>query len=222
MKTVNPTFEVLTPIDGDEMLKHIERCGRECYQSQHKVTTYSHRDFVRMILSNHHESVLEHVSLTIRFTVDRGVSHELVRHRHTSPSQESTRYCNYSNDKFENEVTFVDIARAIELDTKMNKLNPFTITSILQEWYSAMENAEDSYIKLIKLGATPQIARGVLPNSLKTSITVTANLREWRLILKQRTPIAAHPQMREVMIPLATYLNAKIPVIFEDIVKELY
>jgi thymidylate synthase (FAD) len=170
-----------------------------------------------MLITNGHEAMIEHSMLSVKFTVDRGVSHEIVRHRIASFAQESTRYCNYSKDKFSNTLNIIDIADGIALDTKMKNMSASEITQILIEWYKAMEDAEKHYMRMIELGATPQIARGVLPNSLKTEIVMTANYREWRNFFKLRTDIAAHPQIREVAIPLLNELKTLIPVVFDDI-----
>ena len=170
-----------------------------------------------MLLDRGHEAMLEHSSLSVKFTVDRGVSHELVRHRIASFAQESTRYCNYSLDKFDNNINVIDIIDGIELDNKMANMDAEIIQLIIREWLSAMEDAEEHYMRMIQLGATPQIARSVLPNSTKTEITITANYREWRAFFKLRTANAAHPQMRQVTIPLLNELKGLIPVIFDDI-----
>lgn len=152
-----------------------------------------------------------------------GNSHELVRHRIASFAQESTRYCNYAKNKFENQISFIDINNGITLDPKMNKMKSesvigaVNIENIYIEWLKAIEDAEKHYMKMIELGATPQIARSVLPNSTKTNITITANYREWRAFLKLRTASNAHPQMREVTIPLCRELQQLIPVVFDDI-----
>lgn len=152
-----------------------------------------------------HESVIEHEKITVKIICDRGVTHEIVRHRIASYSQESARYCNYSKDKFGNELTFI---------------KPVFWSENSQEyeiWKSQMQTIEDSYIKLIQLGATPEQARSVLPNSLKIEIVVTMNLREWRHFFKLRTSKYAHPQMREIGIPLLEKMCELFPPIFEDI-----
>ena len=164
--------------------------------------------------------MIEHSSLSVRFTVDRGVSHELVRHRIASFAQESTRYVNYSLDKFGNEINVINIRDGIDLDNKMKNMDSSIIDAILREWFSAMKDAEKHYMKMIELGATPQIARSVLPNSTKTEITITANYREWRNFFKLRVPATAHPQMREVTIPLLKELKNRLPIIFDDIKEE--
>ena len=215
MKIIKPSYEILTPISdgGIKELQHIEKIGRVCYKSEDRITDdgESAKKFVKMLISNGHEAMIEHSSLSIKFIVDRGVSHELVRHRIASFAQESTRYCNYSKDKFGNEITVI---LPCFFDTGMGILSN---SLVYQEWKSACECAEERYFNLLKMGATPQQARTVLPNSLKTEITVTANYREWRNFFKLRTAEAAHPQMREVAIPLLKELKNLIPIIFDDI-----
>lgn len=201
MQIIEPYYEIMSEIDGLSILKHIEKCGRTCYKSEDKITDDSCLRFVKMIIGRCHESVLEHYSFTVRFVCDRGVSHELVRHRIASYSQESTRYCNYGKKG----VTFIKPIANKDDDV----------------WEIAMHNAETTYLRMIDNGYTPQEARAVLPNSLKTEVVMTANLREWRTVLKQRTSKAAHPEMRRLMIPLLKELQEKIPIVFDDIeVKE--
>ena len=224
MNILKAGFEILTPISegGIEELKHIEKIGRVCYKSEGKITKdgESAKKFVKMLIDRGHEAMIEHSSLSVRFTVDRGVSHELVRHRIASFAQESTRYVNYSLDKFGNEINVINIRDGIDLDNKMKNMDSSIIDAILREWFSAMKDAEKHYMKMIELGATPQIARSVLPNSTKTEITITANYREWRAFFKLRVPATAHPQMREVTIPLLKELKTRLPIIFDDISEE--
>lgn len=205
MEIIPASYEILTPLDGPEILRTIERAGRVCYKSEDKIADGSAERFVRSIIERGHESVLEHVSLSVRFIVDRGVSHELVRHRVASFSQESTRYCNYSKDGFGGEITAI---RPCFLEE-----GSYTWT----QWKSACLYAEGRYFQMLDCGCTPQEARSVLPNSLKTEVVMTANLREWRHILRLRTDKAAHPSMREVMCPLLAELKERVPVIFDDI-----
>lgn len=160
---------------------------------------------MRSIIERGHESVLEHVSISVRFIVDRGVSHELVRHRLASLSQESTRYCNYSKDGFGREITVIE-------PTALN-LNG----SAYIAWLGGCKCSENAYFIMLDSGATPQEARSVLPNSLKTEVVISADLREWRHILRLRTDKAAHPQMREVMVPLLNELKKEVPALFDDI-----
>lgn len=224
MNKIKPVYEILTPISegGLKELQHIERIGRVCYKSEGNITPdgESAKKFVGMLIRNGHEAMIEHSTLSVKFTIDRGVSHELVRHRIASFAQESTRYCNYSNEKFGGECTFIDIADGIKLDTKMKSMTAEQIEAVIREWTEAMEDAQRHYMKMLELGATPQIARSVLPTSVKTELTVTANYREWRNLFKLRIPKSAHPQMREIMIPLLNELKTLLPVIFDDIENE--
>jgi thymidylate synthase (FAD) len=221
MKKITAGFEILTPISegGIKELQHIEKIGRVCYKSEDRITEdgESAKKFVGMLIRNGHEAMIEHSSLSVKFTVDRGVSHELVRHRIASFAQESTRYCNYANNKFGGECTYVDIANGMYFDTKMRNMSEEELNAVYNEWTLAMEDAEKHYMRMLELGATPQIARSVLPNSVKTEITITANYREWRNFFKLRVPKTAHPQMREVTIELLKELKTRIPVIFDDI-----
>ena len=199
-------------------LQHIERIGRVCYKSEDKITEdgESAKKFVKMLINAHHEAMIEHSTLSVMFTVDRGVSHEMVRHRIASFAQESTRYVNYSKDKFGNEINVIDLRPGSELDRKMSGMSAEVIDAVLKEWEQAMIDAEKHYMRLIELGATAQIARSVLPNSTKTNITITANYREWRNYFRLRTADDAHPQIREVSVPLLMELKERIPVIFDD------
>ena len=186
MKIISPNVQILSPVDGQAILKHIELCGRVCYKSEAKITDTSAATFVRGIIKRGHEAVLEHFNITVKFICDRGVSHEIVRHRMASYCQESTRYCNYSNDSFGGEITVIRPNFLVEG------------TEGWQYWREACLTAERRYFELLNFGCTPQEARAVLPNSLKTEVVMTANLREWRHFFKLRTAQAAHPQMREV------------------------
>ncbi len=218
MKLVRPSFEIIEIMgslftDMSPLLL-IEKAGRTCYKSEDRITSGSAIKFVQKLNDLGHESVIEHSAMTVKFVCDRGVSHELVRHRLASFSQESTRYCNYKSG-----VTFV-----IPLWVKILEGNWYSeedygnfCSPIEQMWFYIMLNAEQSYIELLKLGWSPQQARSVLPNSLKTEIVVTANFREWKHIFKMRCQPAAHPQMREIMIPLHQECKKIIPIIFDDI-----
>ena len=222
MNIMTAGYEILTPISdgGIEELKLIEQVGRTCYKSEDKITEdgESARRFVKMLIKNGHEAMIEHgPSLSIKFTVDRGVTHEAVRHRMASFAQESTRYVNYFLEKFGEHISVIDIGPGIKLDKRMQNLNEDVIESIISEWHQAMEDAERHYMKMVELGASPQIARGVLPTSSKAELIITANYREWRHILSLRGDEHAHPQIREVMIPLLSDLQKRIPVVFDDI-----
>lgn len=213
MILIKPSYTIESVL-SPRILENIERAGRTCYKSEDKITEDSANQFIKMIIGRGHESVLEHEKLTVRFICDRGVSHEIVRHRLASFSQESTRYCNYSKDKFGNELTFI-IPCWFDWQnvdgTEFGKSDEIT-------WQDAMIRSEMAYFSLLDQGWTPQEARSVLPNSLKTEIVVTANIREWRTIFKQRCSSAAHPQMRELVVPLHKELcNSPLSILFNDI-----
>jgi len=180
------TIESFTP----NLEKNIEAAGRTCWKSEDKIDDNSACGFIEKIKGYNHASVLEHGAITVRFVIDRGVSHELVRHRLASFSQESTRYCNYTKGKFDSEITV--IKPCFWSDDSFE----FSV------WKTSCENAEKDYFKLMDAGAKAQEARSVLPNSLKTEVVMTANPREWGHVFNLRCAPAAHPQMREVMIPL--------------------
>jgi thymidylate synthase (FAD) len=209
LRIIKSHFNLEKNIDGDKILKRIEEAGRTSYKSEDKITVDSARGFVRALIQKGHESVLEHEKLTARVICDRGVSHEIVRHRIASYTQESTRYCNYSENKFGNEIAFIEPCFWKTGDAKDNIK--------LEIWKNSMEIVEKSYMDLIRLGATPQEARTVLPNSLKTEIVITMNLREWRHFFRLRTSADAHPQMREIACPMLDQFKKMIPVVFDDI-----
>jgi thymidylate synthase (FAD) len=201
MQAIKSSFEILKGLD-EGTLKRIESYGRTCYKSDCKLE--SEKTFAKALIDRQHESVIEHEIVTVRIVCDRGVSHELVRHRLASYSQESTRYCNYSKEKFGRTVTFIepdfgDNARAMYL------------------WRVACMASEDNYFGLLDLGVKPEIARSVLNNSLKTEIVVTMNLRSWRNFFKLRTAKSAHPQMREIAVPMLAEFKKRLPIIFDDI-----
>ena len=210
MKIINADVEFITPIDGAAILKRLEQCGWVCYKSEAKITDTSAPAFVAGIIKRGHEAVLEHCSFTVKFICDRGVSHEIVRHRVASYCQESTRYCNYSKDGFGSEITVI----------KPCFLYPSTDGFNL--WEEGCLFAEQTYFNLLESGCTPQEARSVLPNSLKTEVVMTANIREWRHFLKLRCSPAAHPQMREVALILLDKVHSLIPVCFDDIWSEYH
>ena len=218
MKIIEPSVELMSEINGAEVMKFIERCGRTCYQSEKNITDDSAEKFVRNLIKRGHESVLEHFSCTFKIICDRGVMAELTRHRLASFSVESTRYNNYD------ELTFIrphlqsnTVGMKEEICEKAltKNMSFFVLTNIA--WESKMRDVEEFYKNLIGSGIQPEQARGFLPNSLKTEIVMTANLREWRTILKLRTAKAAHPQMRQVAGMILKILKEKLPVVFEDI-----
>ena len=207
MKIINPSVQLEDEIDGQAILKKLERIGRTCYKSESNITDDSAERFIKNIIKNGHESVLEHVSISVRVICDRGVTHEIVRHRIASYSQESTRFCNYSNDKFGNELTFIKPI--------FNKYN--CDAGMYDTFEDTCRFIEKRYFEMLKHGATPQEARSILPNSLKTEIVMTMNLREWRHFFKLRCDKAAHPQTREIANMILKEFKEKIPVIFDDL-----
>lgn len=204
MKIIEPKVELINSPSYSGLLSLIELAGRTCYKSESKITEDSAEKFVRNILKRGHEAVIEHGSVTVRFTCDRGVSHEIVRHRLASYCQESTRYCNYSKDGFGGEITVIEPSWCSEGDPAY------------EVWKKACQRAELAYFDLMSIGCSPQESRSVLPNSLKTEVVMTANMREWRHFLRLRTAPAAHPDMREVAKMLLTEMKNRYPVFFED------
>ena len=205
MQVVKPGYEILDLENPKRMLKRIEAAGRTCYKSEHHIKEDSAPGFVRRIAQSGHLSVIEHASISVRFIIDRGVSHELVRHRLAAFSQESTRYANYSHERFGSEITVI------------RPLFWAPDTPEYRAWHEAMLAAEKGYFALLELGAKPQAARAVLPNSLKTDVVMTANLREWRHVLNLRCSRPAHPQIREIMLPLLDELASLLPEVFGDL-----
>lgn len=205
MKIINASVELAQELNPAEIMRHIERAGRVCYKSESKISDTSAEKFIANIIKSGHESVIEHVGITFKIICDRGVSHEIVRHRLASYSQASTRYCDYSAEKFDGELTF--IKPCYWSDDDENYLL----------WRQTMEQLERVYLTMRKNGARPEEARSILPNSLMTELFMTANLREWRHFLKLRTANRAHPQMREIACPIYKILNDNLPVLFADI-----
>lgn len=208
MKIIEPKVELVNAPDYATLLSTVEQAGRTCYKSEDKITDGSAEKFVRNILKRGHEAVIEHASLTVRFTCDRGVSHEIVRHRLAAYCQESTRYCNYSKEGFGSEITVI----------KPCFLEDGTGSYVV--WRDACEMAEAYYFRLLNGNTkrlTPQEARSVLPNSLKTEVVMTADMREWRHFIRLRCAPAAHPDMRVVAGLLYDLLKSTYPVFFEDI-----
>ena len=212
MKIIDAGYEIINPVSmadaRNQIYQMIERAGRTCYKSENGITPESAAAFVQKIVKNHHEAMLEHGSMTVKFIVDRGVSHELVRHRLASFAQESTRYCNYANDKFDGELTFI---------------RPYFFKVDSRElfwWKDLCRHSEEVYLAMIAKGRTPQEARSVLPNSLKTEVIMTANMREWRHFFRLRAAGetgAPHPQMAEVAVPLLKECQEYMPELFGDI-----
>lgn len=212
MKVIEPGYQIMSEISegGIRELQAIERAARTCYKSEGRITEdgYSAQKMVYNLIKFGHEAMLEHGGMTVKFICDRGVSHELVRHRIASFAQESTRYCNYGKNSFGHEITVIKPDWA-EKDPEMYKL-----------WHTTCLTCEDGYFEMLSEGYTPQQARGLLPTCLKTEVVVTANWREWRNIFKLRCAPDAHPDIRRLMIPLWKEVKGKIPFLFDDCYKE--
>lgn len=211
MRIVKPSvsLEWITP----NAEKVIEHAGRTCYKSEARITGVSAYNFIKKILKSGHESVIEHAAASFRIICDRGITHEIVRHRLASYSQESTRYCNYSKDKHGNEI------RVIEPPFKEFRGGGSDTDATIwqQQWTDIVSRIEAAYLGMVESGCPPQLARSVLPNCLKTEIVMTANFREWRHFIKLRTSAAAHPQIREIARPILLELIGHAPAVFTDL-----
>ncbi|MDR0726662.1 MAG: FAD-dependent thymidylate synthase [Rickettsiales bacterium] len=208
MKIIEQSHSILSPATNDEwttQAKLIESAGRTAYKSEDKISEDSSEKFIKMISTRNHGAVLEFGNMVVKFITDRGVSHEIVRHRIASFLQESTRYCNYGKDKFGKEITVI----------KPSTWDDWAETA-RNNWTNAVRQSEKSYLAMIDDGVTPQQARAVLPNSLKTEINVGGNFREWRHIFQLRAiSRAAHPDIRALMIPLYEECRTKLPCVFD-------
>lgn len=199
MEIIEQRYEILSKPNKD-MIKDIERIARTCYKSEDKITNNSAEKFVKMLVDRGHHAMIEMGHITVKFITNRGVTHELVRHRLCSFAQESTRYVRYKNVQFIKPVWWDDMPGESQYI-----------------WIEACKNSEVKYRVLIAQGQRPEQARDVLNNALKTEIVVSANLREWRHIFQLRTSPKAHPQIRELMLPLLNELQELVPVIFDGI-----
>lgn len=203
MKIIKPNVKEITfhiP-EGTTIEKWLESVGRTCYKSEDKITEESAPKFIRMLRIRGHHAMLEHAVVSARIEADRGLTHELVRHRLAAYAQESTRYCNYSKGKFGSEITVVE---------------PDGLTSgQLDLWMTAMANAETRYMQAIAMGIKPEIARGILPINVKAEIVITANLREWMHIFKMRCDKSAHPVIRKCALEILKKLNDRLPSVYE-------
>jgi thymidylate synthase (FAD) len=182
----------------------LEKAGRTCYKSEDHITEDSSHKFIKMLNDRGHKAMLEHCFASCKFVCDRGVTHELVRHRIASYAQESTRYCNYSKDKFDNQISVI---KPPGLDTEDKE----------QYWKSGCLAVEHMYMKLIEADVPPQIARSVLPTCLKTEIWCSTNLREWQHIFSLRCAPTAHPQIREVMLMALEKFKDEVPTMFDEL-----
>jgi len=200
IKIIEPSVNIYIDKPAEVIFKNIETYGRTCYKSEHRITKDSAINFIKSILKRGHLSVIEHEKITARVICDRGVTHEIVRHRLGSYSQESTRYVNYAGKPMQ----FI-----MPCFLTFGEVN-------YVKWYEGMKITANIYEDMIHCGMTPQEARSILPNSLKTEIVITYNLREWKHFFKMRCDKAAHPQMRQVANMLLELIYNYLPVIFEE------
>lgn len=218
MKIIDPKLYV-EEFNGRTVMRNIERACRTCYRSEGLMTDDSYKKLLSNCINRGHESVLEHEKITIKMICDIGVYKDLTRHRFGSFSIESTRYCNYGKDKFDNEIKFIKPVfykeswtdknyegSGMDIDEEKSKI-----------WYDTMENIEDSYMNMAKLGCTPDEMRMILPHSTAAEVTMTANIREWRHILDLRTKKMTHPAIRQLMIPLLLKFQYMMPELFDEI-----
>ena len=203
MKIVKP-YVIVEKFDGTQIMKRIERACRTCYRSEGKITEDSYKNLIKNCLNRGHESVLEHEKVTVRIYNDIGSYKDLTRHRFASFSVESTRYCSYDKDKYGNEISFMD---PVYIEDE----------KVYEVWKKTMQEIENSYLEMKKLGATTDMCRNILPHSTAAEYTMTANIREWKHILALRTSNKAHPAIRQLLIPLLKYFQKEMPEIFENV-----
>lgn len=218
MNIIKPKVEV-EPFNGIKIMKNIERACRTCYRSEGNITEDSYKKLLKNCINRGHESILEHEKITIRLTCDIGVYKDLTRHRFGSFSIESTRYCNYSKDKFENNIKFIKPIFYVN-SWQIANYEGEAMTEEEQKssaWYNCMEEIEDTYNFMAGLGSTPDELRMLLPHSTAAEVTMTANIREWKHILELRCSKGAHPTVQQVMIPLLLYFKEQLPEIFNNI-----
>ena len=204
MKIIKPKIEI-EDFDGVQIMKNIELACRTCYRSEGSITEDSYKKLLTNCINRGHESVLEHEKITIRMICDIGVYKDLTRHRFASFSIESTRYCNYGKDKFNNEIKFIEPCNIEKGTTEYG------------QWFNIMNTIEKAYNEMADLGCTPDQMRMILPHSTAAAVTMTANIREWKHILELRCSKMAHPAIRQLLIPLLLIFQAKMPEIFKDI-----
>lgn len=232
MQVIRQSWQFVRTPDGEDILRQIEEAGRTCYKSEDKMTPESAREFVKKALDMGHHSIVEHANVGVRIITDRGVTHEIVRHRIASYSQESTRYCNYAKGQFGWEITtilpvwFYGTTGLFPPGEVFEHLKTDDVTDLSAreiqylKWYHSMIRIEEDYLSLLKLGQSAQEARSVLPNSLKTEIVMTCNVREWRHFFNLRGGKAAHPQMRDLALDMLKGFKKTVPVIFDDLYPE--
>lgn len=221
MKLIRPSVDIPEHIDGVQMLKTLEKVARTCYKSEDKITEddSSARKLIGTIMQVHHESILEFVDITVKFTCSIGCARQITRHRLGSYSQESTRYCNYSKDKFDNQLTFI-IPRWTEIKEGIYTSNDGGVLDRDKAFLASCLNAECAYNELVRTyGCIAEEARDILPLCTKTEINVKYNLREWRHFFELRCSSKAHPEIRLLARTLLKRFHEEIPLIFDDLYK---
>lgn len=218
MKIIKPWIEI-EKIDGKSIMQNIEKACRTCYRSENLITEESYKNLIKNCLNRGHESILEHEKITIRMCCDIGVYKDLTRHRFGSFSIESTRYCNYSQNRFDNGIKFIKpifyVDSWLDRNYEGSSMNEEETKSML--WYECMDSIEDTYLKMSELNCKPDELRMILPHSTAAQVTMTCNIREWRHILSLRAAKMTHPSVQQLMIPLLLYFKEKMPELFDDI-----
>ena len=204
MKIIEPIIQV-EKVDYKQIMKNLERACRTCYRSEGKITEESYKTLLKNCINRGHESILEHEKITIRMVCDIGVYKDLTRHRIASFSIESTRYCNYGKDKFDNQIKFI------------KPVNMEEGTELYEKWYNTCKIIEENYIEMSKMEATPDQLRMLLPHSTAAEVTMTANIREWKHIFSLRCTKHTHPAVEQLMIPLLLKFKKEMPEIFDSI-----
>ena len=205
MKIIEPSFEIWTPLDEEYILKFLEKCARNCYKSEGNICEGSAKKMIEKLISLKHEAMLEHYSITIKFTNDLHTYKDLTRHRHASFAIESSRWCTYSNDKFGKELTFIKPYGLEEGKAPYNM------------WYQSCKLIEDNYMVMKEFKATNDQASGILNQSIKADVVMTCNIREWRYILRLRTAKNVYPNIRLMLQGLLFEFIKQLPTIFGDL-----
>ena len=208
MKIVPLSAEILTPIDGVYICKFIEKCARNCYRSEGKLTEDSYKKLLPKLIQSGHIAMLEHFSITVRMTMNVGCYKDLTRHRCASYAIESTRWCNYSDEKFGSELAMID---PIHIDHNKEEF---------RVWKETMQAIEDGYNKMAALGCKPDALRELLPHSAKGDVIMTANIREWRHVFNVRCKKNVAPELQYVLGLVLKEFKAKIPILFDDVVAD--
>lgn len=230
MRLIKPKVEILSKIDGDQVIADITTAARTCYKSEDVRTKEKDKALIKRLIDSKHEAMLEFSDVTVKFTTSIGITREIIRHRLSSFANESTRYCNYNKDKFNNEITFI-IPSYLDIPegnytywdgdwVDMNKMKiqlPADDKNTVSNWLFALNHAETTYQILSNKGWKAEQAREVLPMSTKSELCMKANLREWRHFFSLRCSTAAHPDIRVLALDLLKQMHEKIPVIFDDL-----